>query len=42
VIWADLSAMNLDSGQPVRTLDPDDISLAGDVIADFRPAQAPF
>jgi penicillin V acylase-like amidase (Ntn superfamily) len=42
VIWVDLSAMNLDAGQPVRTLNPDDISLSGNVIGTFRPAQAPF
>jgi len=42
VIWAELPAMNLDAGQPVRTLDPNDISLSGNVLADFRPAPAPF
>jgi choloylglycine hydrolase len=42
VIWADLSAMNLDAGQPVRTLDPNDIALAGNVIGDFRPSVSPF
>lgn len=42
VIWADLSAMNLDAGQPVRTLDPNDIALAGNVLGAFAPAPAPF
>lgn len=42
LIWADLSAMNLDSGEPVRVLNPDDISLSGNVIASFEPAPAPF
>jgi hypothetical protein len=34
--------MNLDEGQPVRTLDPNDITLAGNVIGSFAPAEAPF
>jgi penicillin V acylase-like amidase (Ntn superfamily) len=42
VIWTDLTAMNLDAGQPVRTLNPDDISLSGNVIGSFRPTPAPF
>jgi penicillin V acylase-like amidase (Ntn superfamily) len=42
VIWADLSAMNVEVGQPVRTLNPDDISLSGNVIGSFRPAPTPF
>lgn len=42
VIWADLSAMNLDQGQPVRVLDPDNVALSGNVIGDFTPAPAPF
>jgi choloylglycine hydrolase len=42
LLWVDLAAMNLDEGQPVRTLDPDDIALAGNVIASFAPAEAPF
>ncbi|MFA5958571.1 linear amide C-N hydrolase [Hyphomicrobium sp.] len=42
VIWADLSAMNVEAGQPVRTLNPDDISLSGNVIGGFRPSPAPF
>ena len=42
LIWADLSAMNLDAGAGVRVLDPDDIRLSGNVIGDFTPAPAPF
>lgn len=42
VIWTNLSAMNLEPGQPVRVLDPDDIELSGNVIGSFRAAPAPF
>lgn len=42
VIWADLSLINLEKGQPVRVLDPDDVNLSGNVIASFRSAPAPF
>lgn len=42
VIWTNLSAMNLEAGQPVRVLDPDDIELSGNVIGSFRAAPAPF
>jgi len=42
LLWVDLAAMSLDEGQPVRTLDPDNIALAGNVIASFAPAAAPF
>lgn len=42
LIWADLSAMNLDAGAGVRVLDPDDIRLSGNVTGDFTPAPAPF
>ncbi len=42
VIWADLSAMNLDPGQPVRALDPDNIALSGNVTGDFQKVDAPF
>lgn len=42
VIWVELPAMNLDAGQPVRTLDPDNIALSGNVIGNFRPAPSPF
>lgn len=42
VVWVDLASMKLDEGQPVMTLDPDDISLSGNVTANFKPAPAPF
>jgi penicillin V acylase-like amidase (Ntn superfamily) len=42
VIWADLSAINLERGQPVRVLDPNNVALSGNVIGDFTPAPAPF
>lgn len=42
VIWTNLSAMNLEPGQPVRVLDPDNVELSGNVIGSFRPAPAPF
>jgi choloylglycine hydrolase len=42
VIWTDLSAMNLEAGQPVRVLDPNNIDLSGNVMGDFRAAPAPF
>jgi choloylglycine hydrolase len=43
VIWADLSRFNLDAGQPVMVLDPDNVDLSGDVTARFqKAAQSPF
>jgi choloylglycine hydrolase len=42
VIWTDLSAMNLEVGQPVRVLDPNNIELSGNVMGHFRAAPAPF
>ena len=42
VLWVNLGAMNLDQGAPVRILDPDDISLSGNVTGNFSPAPAPF
>lgn len=42
VIWTNLSAMNLEPGQPVRVLNPDNIDLSGNVIGRFRAAPAPF
>lgn len=42
VIWANLSAMNLEPGQPVRMLNPDNIELSGNVIGSFRAGPAPF
>ena len=31
VIWTDMATINLDAGQPVRVLDPNNIALSGDV-----------
>lgn len=42
VIWADLGAMNLDAGAPVRVFDPDNLNFTGNVTGDFVPAPAPF
>lgn len=43
VIWIDLTKLNLKRGAPVRTLDPDNIALSGDVTAKLkRVAKAPF
>jgi choloylglycine hydrolase len=42
VIWTNLSAMNLEPGQPVRMLNPDNVELAGNVIGSFRAGPAPF
>ena len=37
-----LSAMNLEAGQPARMLDPDNIELSSPDIGSFRAAPAPF
>lgn len=42
VIWTNLAAMNLEPGQRVRVLNPDNIELSGNVIGSFRAATAPF
>ncbi|QDU95895.1 linear amide C-N hydrolase [Lignipirellula cremea] len=43
VIWADLSKMDLSPGAPVKTLNPDNINLSGDVTDQFQTAKkAPF
>jgi penicillin V acylase-like amidase (Ntn superfamily) len=43
VIWADLTTFALTEGAPVLSLNPDDITLSGDVSARFAPvAQAPY
>jgi choloylglycine hydrolase len=43
VIWMDLASFNLQPGAPVLVLDPDDVTLAGDVTARFKKApEAPF
>lgn len=43
VIWADLAKMELAPGSPVRTLNPNDVNLSGDVTQKFQKAEkAPF
>lgn len=43
VIWADLAKFNLAPGAPVMILNPDDITLSGEVSGKFRrSAKAPF
>jgi choloylglycine hydrolase len=42
VIWTNLSAMNLERGQPVRVLNPDNVELSGNVIGQFKEGRAPF
>ncbi|CCI22393.1 MAG: linear amide C-N hydrolase [Microcystis sp.] len=43
VIWVDLSKLNFNAGAPVMTLNPDNISLSGDVSGKFtQVAKAPF
>jgi penicillin V acylase-like amidase (Ntn superfamily) len=42
VIWTDLSKLDFSSHAPVRTLNPDSVSLSGDVSGAYRRASAPF
>jgi choloylglycine hydrolase len=42
VIWADLRKFPSPPSGEVLMLDPDNIALAGDVTAQFKPAKAPF
>jgi choloylglycine hydrolase len=42
LVWADLTKFNLKSGAPVMMLDPDSISLAGDVTGKFKKTKAPY
>jgi choloylglycine hydrolase len=43
VIWADLSKFDLSPGAEVKTLDPDDIGLSGNVTSKFKPVEkSPF
>ena len=42
VIWTDLSKFDLAAGSPVLLLDPDDITLAGDVTKSFKPGKVVF
>ena len=39
VIWTDLSKFDLSAGSPVLLLDPDDITLSGDVSKSFKPGK---
>lgn len=42
VVWADLTKFNLTPGAPVRTLNPDNIDLSGDVTKKFVKAKSAF
>ncbi len=42
LLWMDLSKFALSAGSPVLLLDPDDISLVGDVTKNFRPGKGDF
>jgi len=42
VIWTELGKLDFKPGAPVMTLDPADISLAGEVSGAFRAGQAPY
>jgi len=42
VVWAELDRFDLGDGEPVRILDPDDVSLCGDVSDKFKPATIEF
>jgi choloylglycine hydrolase len=43
VLWVDLAKFNLSAGAPVMTLNPDNLSLSGDVTERFEKAErAPF
>lgn len=42
LLWIDLSSVNLDAGQPVRAVNPDDIYLVGNIIDRLQPIKAPF
>jgi penicillin V acylase-like amidase (Ntn superfamily) len=42
VVWAELGQFNLNGGEPVRVLDPDNLTLNGDVSGQFTPAEIAF
>jgi choloylglycine hydrolase len=42
LVWAELDRFNLGNGEPVRVLDPDDITLYGEVSDKFQPAEIAF
>lgn len=41
VVYADIAVFDLEAGAPVMMLDPEDVSLAGDVPAACSPLEAP-
>ena len=42
VVWTDLDQLDLAEGAPVRALDPDDISLSGEVSSRYAESTDPF
>lgn len=42
VVWVDLTSINIEAGQPVRALNPDNIALSGNVGEMFKPVQRGF
>ena len=42
VTWTDLTKLDFSVGAPVRTLDPNNIGLSGDVTADYKVAPRPY
>jgi penicillin V acylase-like amidase (Ntn superfamily) len=42
VIWTELGELDFSAGAPTLTLDPDDITLAGDVTGRYAPSEIPF
>jgi choloylglycine hydrolase len=42
VIWVDFAAVNVEAGQPVLGLDPNNVALSGEVNASFAPITAPY
>ncbi len=42
VIWTDLTKLDFSAGAPVRTLDPNNIALNGDVTAEYKTAPRPY
>ena len=42
LVWAELDQFNFGPGEPVRVLDPYDMTLNGDVSDKFKPAEIAF
>jgi penicillin V acylase-like amidase (Ntn superfamily) len=42
LIWAELGQFDLGDGEPVRVLDPNDVTLSGEVSDQFTPAEIAF